>query len=187
VLPGLKGELREIEACNLTLRLEGADVMDNTILEARYAGGCDDAPFGVRSGIALAKFERGAPSLLSALVSAIRDVERAAPSLKVVRVEADTLVTAAEIAAKIGRTPQSVSQYARGLHGPDDFPEPAMDLGGGRSVWRWSDVASWFQAAFGTAPDDLESTRTVSTVNAALELRRSSARPPVEARRDLEL
>ena len=53
------------------------------------------------------------------------------------------LVTQSEIARKIGRSRQLVSQYIAGTRGPGGFPAPAHNIADGASLWHWSEVASW--------------------------------------------
>lgn len=56
------------------------------------------------------------------------------------KVDADDLVSAVEIAAKLGSTrPQLVYDWRRRY---EDFPEPIAQLGRVH-VWVWSDVRAW--------------------------------------------
>jgi hypothetical protein len=72
---------------SFTLTLTGPDLMTDAILDALYEGGCDDATFVTRDGVSYAAFDREAQSFADAVGSAIRDVEAAVPSIKVVRIE----------------------------------------------------------------------------------------------------
>lgn len=67
----------------------------DTRIDELFEDGCDDATFGTVDGVRYADFDREAPTPLAALSSAIRDIE-SIPGLRVVRVEPDDLVTAAE-------------------------------------------------------------------------------------------
>ncbi|MGH3684635.1 MAG: hypothetical protein ACRDSM_06205 [Pseudonocardiaceae bacterium] len=59
------------------------------------------------------------------MISAIVDVEQAGIGARVPRVEADgDWLSASEIAARVGRSRQSVALLARGERGPGDFPAP---------------------------------------------------------------
>jgi hypothetical protein len=87
----------------------------------------------------------------------------------VVRVEPDDLVTAAEIAARLDRSRESVRLLIAGERGPGGFPAPISHTRTKHRLWRWSDVAAWLDQ-----PDDehlVQSARLVAATNAALELR----------------
>ena len=86
-------------------------------------------------------FDREATSLAHALVSALRDVEAA--GLSVGSVCSEDLVTLKEIAARTGRTYESVRLLAAGKRGPGGFPGPMpaagldlVQLGAGTAVVR---------------------------------------------------
>lgn len=72
-------------------------------------------------------FDRAADSLAVALVSALRDVE--AEGLTVSSVRSEDLVTLKEIAARTGRTYESVRLLSLGRRGPGGFPGPMSSDG----------------------------------------------------------
>ena len=152
-----------------TLILCGADPTEPDVARTLEAGGCDDALFGVQAGVPFADFDREAPTMGDAVLSAIRDVEKV-PALTVLRVEPDDLVTASGIASRIGRTRESVRLLIEGKRGPGGFPPPVARLEGRTRVWRWTEVAQWLADAIGTAstPDGA----MLAAINAWLELRR---------------
>ena len=60
-----------------------------------------DIEFQMRNGVAYLEFEREAISLREAILSAIEEVERAKPSVRVVRVESKDANTIAKINAEL--------------------------------------------------------------------------------------
>lgn len=159
------------------LNVAGADVMSNQAIDALFEAGCDDATFGRDAGVQYGEFHREAPSLEDAVLSAIRDVELVS-GLQVIRVEPDEMVGVSEIAARVGRTRESIRQLARGLRGPGDFPPPALLLNRARPVWHWTDVAGWFLQRYsedervtGSLDPDISAWHFIAAINGALELR----------------
>lgn len=153
---------------NFTLILSG-DVEKQ--LDALYEAGCDDATFGSVDGVPYAEFDREAPTLAQALRSAIADVE-SVPGISVQRVEPDDLVTAAEIAARLGRSRESVRLLIAGRRGDRAFPAPVSHMRERNRLWRWSEVASWAQAP----PEQIAGAELIAATNAALELRAHTPR-----------
>jgi hypothetical protein len=88
---------------------------------------------------------RDADTLSAAIASAVRDVESV--GLAVVGVASDDGVTLADIAARTGRTHESVRLLAAGKRGPGRFPAPAM--GGTRPLYSWALVSQWFAEHYG--------------------------------------
>ncbi|MHB1195163.1 MAG: hypothetical protein ACYC6F_19240 [Longimicrobiales bacterium] len=77
----------------------------------------DDVTFASHGGLVRAAVERAAATLGDAIRSAIADVE-SIPGVKVVRVEPEEHVSQSEMAARLGRSRQSVSQWISGARGP---------------------------------------------------------------------
>ena len=162
-------------AHNLTLVTSGAEELTIEVADALFGSGCDDATPSSRNGVISVEFDREAPSLAEAIRTAIRDVEGAGVGLRVVRIEAGELVTASEIARKVGKTRQAIQYYASGKRGPGGFPTPVTARSARVAVYRWEDVASWMRAANllpdSEAPDEAA---TLDFFNAALGLRRAA-------------
>jgi hypothetical protein len=152
---------------NFTLILSG-DV--DAHLDELFEAGCDDATFGEVEGVAYAEFEREAKTFAEALASAVRDIHRVR-GIRVVRIEPDDLVTASEIAERLGRTRESVRLLASGRRGGGTFPPPASHLRARGRLWRWADVLAWA----GASDDDREAAQLVAAINAALELQTREA------------
>lgn len=152
-----------------TLVLRGPDPTSPEIAGALEAAGCDDALFGVQAAVPFADFDREAATMGDAVLSAIRDVETV-PQLTVLRVEPDELITASGIAARIGRTRESVRLLIEGRRGPGGFPPPVARLDRRTRLWRWTEVSQWLADALGmeVTPDSA----MLAAINAWLELRR---------------
>ncbi len=111
--------------------------------DALFEAGLDDGTVsGEGSSIAIV-VDREAPDLLSAIVSAIRDVRRAGHDVE--HVMSEGLVSLEEVAQRLGRSRQSLQHWASGKRGPGDFPAPAVEKGPRVRLWRWSVVASWLE------------------------------------------
>lgn len=161
----------ETDSYNFTLILEG-DVTSDDVLDRLFDAGLDDATFAETDGTPIAEFDREAPSFEEAAVSAIEDIERAAPELRVVRVAPDDLVTATAIARRTGRTRQSINQLIAGARGPGGFPTPVAHVDAKTRLWRWTEVSEWFERLDGEG--DSERRRVaefVAAINGALESR----------------
>jgi hypothetical protein len=151
-----------------TLVIAG-DLSDEGVARALFEAGCDDATFGVIVGVGYGEFIRAAPSFSEAVLSAVHQVE-SVPSLRVRRVEPDDIVTMAEIAERLDRTRESVRLLIAGSRGPGGFPPPISHGRERGRLWRWSDVANWFEKL---EPEEREAAHFIAAVNAALELRHS--------------
>jgi hypothetical protein len=159
------------ETHTFTLLLQGADPLTPEHLDAMFEAGCDDATFGRRDSLYYADFDREAPSFAEAVGSAIRAVEGAVPGLKVVRVEPEELVSAAGIAARTGRSRESVRLLIHAKRGPGHFPPPAVWISDRRRLWRWSDVASWLVTYCGDQTAPARTGAFIAALNGALDVR----------------
>lgn len=74
---------------SFTLTLSGVDEVSDDLADALYGGGCDDALFGQQNGEVFLEFDREAPSLQEAIVSAIEDACAASDKIKVTSVKAE--------------------------------------------------------------------------------------------------
>jgi predicted DNA-binding transcriptional regulator AlpA len=163
---------------SFTLVIEG-DV--DPRIDELFEAGCDDATFGSVDGVNYADFDREAETFGRAIRSALADVE-SVPGLVVRRVEPDDLVTASEIAERLGRSRESVRLLIAGERGAGDFPAPVSHLRSRNRLWRWSDVAEWAGSA---SRSEVDRARLVAAFNAALELRAKVPDLPEETREAL--
>lgn len=158
-------------------------------LDRLYDAGCDDATFGEVDRVQYAEFSRDAPDFAHAVTSAIHEVE-SVDGLRVTHVEPDDLVTAAEIAERLGRSRESVRLIAAGERGDGDFPAPVSHLRTRNRLWRWSDVAEWAERR---APQSLDhvliatehlvDARFLAALNGALEMRKYEEQLPAGERK----
>jgi hypothetical protein len=112
-------------------------------------------------------FDREAPSLVDAIVSAVRDLEAVGIPAGRIR-DDDDLVTLAEIAERVGRSREAVRLWSIGRTGPGGFPAP-LDMGISTAFYRWSQVAPWVRDRMGITVHDPEP--VLAAVNLALQLR----------------
>lgn len=154
-----------------TLVLGGASVLDESVLDALYEAGCDDATFGERGSSEYATFHRSAPTFAAAVIAAIRAVEKAAPGTRVLRIEPEDFVSASAIARRCRRSRESVRLLVEGERGPGAFPDPVRWVDARTTLWRWSDVAEWFERRLGERVDAPELARVVAALNGVLETR----------------
>jgi hypothetical protein len=164
-------------ACTFTLRftapawsLEDLSIrLYERIDDASLMGPDDDGSF-------LLEFDRQAQSLPDALASALDELVKTLPEATVLRVEEQELATMPQIAARAGRTPESVRLLVRGRRGPGGFPPAAGSLNGRTQVWRWTDVALWFEQSLGEPLPGTSDSAFVQAFNDALEIRRLADR-----------
>ena len=165
--------MRNRETYEFTLLLQGADVLKDRNLEALRRAGCHDALFGKRGDVFYADFAREGQSFGETLVEAIRQLESAVPGLQVVRVEPEEFVSAAAIAERTGRTRESVRLLIEGKRGPGGFPSPIAWTSRTRKLWRWADVAQWFQTNLAQTLPGAQDAAYITAFNAILAFRQS--------------
>ena len=112
---------------HFTLIVDGPDVQEETLIEALFEAGCDDGLVGRSEGVQYIEFDREAPDLEVAMLSAVADVEKA-PGVKVVRIADAGLVSMAEIAARTGRTREGCGSWSTAHADQADFPLPLRIL-----------------------------------------------------------
>jgi hypothetical protein len=122
------------------------------------------------------EFDRQVPSLPDALATALSELADALPEATVLRVHEYDLAGMSDIAARAGRTPESIRLLVNGRRGPGGFPPAAGDLGGRMKVWRWTDVAHWFETVLGEPLPDTADSAFLQAFNDALDIRRLASR-----------
>lgn len=138
---------------DLTLRLDVIGYLTEEQQDALYEAtggdvGIEDGPRGI-----FLSLEREALSLSAAITSAVRDVERRVPGLRVIGIGQEDGVTLADIAQRTGRSCESVRLYAAGKRGPTGFPAPDWTSPGGQRFYSWAEVASWLRDVLGLEVD----------------------------------
>ena len=109
-------------------------------------------------------------SLKAAILSAIKNVRESGIGSTVMRVDHADLVTQSEIARRIERSRQLVSQYISGDRGPSGFPAPACNIAEGAPLWYWSEVAHWLWENDLIQEETLRDAQDLSVINSVLEL-----------------
>jgi hypothetical protein len=155
---------------DFVLILDGISDLAPAMEDALYEAGCDDATISVRAGRVFLTFSRTAPTMKEAILSAIRNVREAGIGARVLRVDHCNLVTQSEIARKIGRSRQLVSQYIAGTRGPGGFPAPACNITDGPPLWYWCEVASWLWQNDMVKEEVARAARDTAAINSALVL-----------------
>ena len=154
------------------LIIEGLDLESDAPRLEALEDRVHDMTFASLGGETRVAVERRAPSLAEAIRSAIVDVE-SIEGARVVRVEPDEHVSQVEIASRLKRSRQAVSQWVSGKRGPGGFPPPAAGCGQ-VALWRWSDVTLWLtRAGIATGREDVHRATVVAAVNALLAARRA--------------
>lgn len=131
-------------------------------LDTLVGGSCGDAVFGTDHDLSIVEFDREAPNLAAAVVSAVADVE--AVGLIALRVLDQDLVTLADIADRAGRSRESVRRYVTGERGGGTFPPPVNPARDGTVFYRWSEVAPWLRARLGIEVADTDPTLMVANL-----------------------
>lgn len=165
-----------METYEFTVILEGADVLTEAAADALFEAGCDDATFGEIDGCQYADFMRKARSFADAVGTAKRAIESSVPGARVIRIEPEDLVSAADIAERTGRSRESVRLLIAGSRGPGAFPQPVFHFKSRSRMWRWTDVARWFSAALGEEFPATKEADFLAAINGALEVRRMASR-----------
>jgi hypothetical protein len=127
-------------------------------------------------GSFLIEFDRPSSNLPRAISSALHELLKVLPEAIVLRIEEDDLATMADIARRSGRTAESIRLLVSGRRGPGGFPPAAGHLDARTKVWRWTDVAQWFEEALGEHLADTSDSAFLQAFNDALEIRRLSHR-----------
>ncbi len=153
-----------------TVVLSRIPVLDDTVADALFEAGCDDATVSFQSGRWFVSFCREAPSLIEAILHAIADVRKLGPEVEILRVDSSNLVSQSEIARRIGRSRQLVHQYIHGERGPGSFPPPVCDISEGAPLWSWCEVAAWLHGNDMIAESVLRDAQEIAIINSALEL-----------------
>ena len=154
---------------HFTLIVEGPDLQDDSCIDALYEAGCGDATIGRSDGIQFVDFDREARTFDRAILSAVDDLEKL-QGVEVVRIADAGLASLADIAARLGRTRESVRMLVSGARGPGGFPRPVTDPRGRYRLWRWSEVERWCVEQLGEALP-ISQDEVASAFSAALELR----------------
>jgi hypothetical protein len=123
--------------------------------------------FHADEGYAEVAFDREAPTLIDAILSGVRDLDRFGLAATQVR-DDDDFVTLSDIADRIGKSREAVRLWSLGRLGPGGFPLP-FNFNSSTSYYRWSQVAPWLRTKLGMDVPDPEP--VLAAINLALQLR----------------
>lgn len=153
----------------LKFELPGHDTDPEQFVDALYESGCDDASVGIgQQGRIALNFIRQSESALDAILSAISDVKKAIPGVKLIEATPD-LVGLTDIADILGFSRQNMRKIA--VKNKSAFPAPVHD--GTVSLWHLFKVLKWFKAskAYNIEDSLIEVSRTNMQVNFASQMR----------------
>ncbi len=105
-----------------------------------FNAGCDDATIAFVKGAIVLEFEREAQNFAHALVTAMRNVQKAGATLE--HIEPDYLVSLSDIAERCKLSRAAISLFAKGERGAG-FPAPIARVTTESPLWDWVHVARW--------------------------------------------
>lgn len=157
---------------DFALVVGGVPELTMEVEDALFEAGCDDATLSIQYGLLYMEFSRKTRSLKDALISAIRDVQKAGVGAVVLRVDECNLVTASDIARRMGRSRQLVHQYMTGERGPGAFPPPECHLADRAPLWAWCAVSCWLVQNNLIRAEESWNAEVVKAINQVLEASR---------------
>ena len=163
---------------DFALILGGVAELTSSVEDALFNVGCNDATLSIQYGLLYLEFSRSAKSLEVAIISAINDVRKSNTGAEVLRVDECNLVTASEIARRIGRSRQLVHQYMTGQRGPGGFPPPECHLTDNAPLWAWCAVSYWLVQNNLLRQEESRNAEVVEAINNWLESARQRQRYP---------
>jgi len=123
----------------LKFSLNSESIEADAYVAALEREGCDDAIIGIgQNGRIALQFNREANTALQAVISAIKNVEKAIPTAKLIEATPD-LVGVTDIAQTLSFSRQYMRKLM--LSNKDSFPAPIHE--GKASLWHLSTVLAW--------------------------------------------
>jgi predicted DNA-binding transcriptional regulator AlpA len=151
----------------------GLDPEAEDFADRFFNAGCDDATLSFQKGHIILDFGREAESIDAAIVSAVECVTAA--GAKVNRIEPDSLVSLADIAARTGMSRAAMTQYSKGQRGKN-FPSPVARVTSDSPLWDWASVARWLFRNGKISRDAAIEAEIVRAANAAIGSQESRLR-----------
>ena len=125
----------------LKFSLNDVSVNIDSYIDILYKENCDDAIIGIaKNGRIALQFNREDNTALQAVISAIKDVERAIPNAKLIEATPD-LVGVTDIAQTLSLSRQYIRKLM--LSNKGSFPTPIHE--GKASLWHLSTVLAWLK------------------------------------------
>lgn len=174
-----------MQTYTFTLIVEGPDLQAEAMIDTLFEAGCDDSLVGSVDGVQYVEFDREAESLEQAVLSAVEDLE-SVDRVMVVRLADAGLISMADIAARTGRTRESVRLLISGERGPGGFPPPVTDPRSRYRLWKVVEVEQWFSTHLSGELTDARDDHIRAVINAGLELRRHRPLVTAEPTADLQ-
>lgn len=147
-----------------------SDEQFDEVIERLGAEGCTDALVGTGiPGLLGLEFIREASSAEVAIVSAIKDVQRAIPGAVLVEVAPD-YVGLSDVASQLSVSRQYMLKLRNKHQG--DFPVPVH--GGSTLIWHLADILRFLSASsiMSIPPEAIELARVAESINTAVQARK---------------
>ena len=168
----------QVEGYDPAIRNEDPAAFGELASKLMGLGGADMA-LALQSGAVLVDVWRDdCETAKSALLTTIKELKSI--GLSVVRIAPDDLVTSAELAERLGRTPANITQLAKGERRPAgapgaaSFPAPLVSSGRKSRVFSYVRVLKWSIAGrhdlLEHAEEELQKAEAIQTANNALGL-----------------
>lgn len=154
-----------------TLYIDGPSEITDEMEDALYKARCSDGMLGIQNGSLFIDFIRKAPTLLKAVMSAVKQIEKAIPGAKVSGLKPSPFLTQSELAKVMDVSREYVRLLTSGQRGAGGFPAPVMSSRK-RLYWDVSNVLEWYSKADVKAGNtDLRNAKDLVTLFLALEIR----------------
>lgn len=154
-----------------TLVLKNVDETTDNLEDSLYEAGCDDALINFRGGTVYLDFDREAPSLEEAVISAVQNVESASIKAMVTHISPEAWVTESDVAKRLDVKRQTVSLWIKGER-RKGFPKPLIKLADKSPLWKWREIVNWLYANKMIQEEEiLINAQFLENINAALEER----------------
>jgi len=148
-----------------TIIASGLDPDSDDFEDRFFNAGCDDTTIAFVKGRIVVEFQREARNFAHALVSAVRDVQKAGATVE--HIEPDYLVSLSDIADRCNLSRSAASLYAQGKRG-EGFPPPAVRVTTESPLWDWVQIARWMYRRRSLRLRDVVQARMVQDANKAL-------------------
>jgi len=125
---------------NFTIIASGIDPTAADFEDRFFQAGCDDATLAFVKGSIVLEFERDARNFAHALITAVRDVQRAGATID--HIEPDDLVSLSDIAERCNLSRSAISLFTKGER-REGFPAPIARVTTDSPLWDWVPVARW--------------------------------------------
>ncbi|MFG3557426.1 helix-turn-helix transcriptional regulator [Micromonospora sp. NPDC047557] len=152
----------------IPLRVSGVDLDDDVTLEL-LGEHLSDLTWSECGGDVVATLHTPTKNPVATALQAARRIAHVLPQAEVLDVDPE-LVSASDIATRLGVSREAVRLWVEGLRGPGGFPRPIGTIGNGKSkIWQWSSVNSWMQENYHIGEDEHHlSAEQIAELNAHL-------------------